>query len=154
MKNLSFILIFFCVTNIYASKHKKVIFIVGPAGSGKTTAAAAIKNTHAHIAHYSIGNLLREEAKKGTPLAALIATHLAQATIVPLPVGMQVIRNALAQESCSAVLIDGFPPTLEYIQAFENFMAEDPTVTLAGTIEIMVSEACARERVVGRNRPG
>ncbi len=69
MKYTISILLILCVNAgaLDSSGIKKVFFIVGPVGSGKTTVADLIKNKHKDIIeHYSVGNLLRLEAQKDT----------------------------------------------------------------------------------------
>ena len=132
---------------------KKIIFIVGPAGSGKTTAATAFATEHPELcAHYSVGNLLREEAKNETELGLLIRGILERAEIAPLEVGMRVVENALTAESKSLILVDGFPPTVEYMDAFEQLMNKNATIKLLGAIALEVNREVAEERVLGRSR--
>ena len=132
---------------------QKVIFVVGPAGSGKTTAATAY--THEHVqdcAHYSVGNLLREQAKNETEFGLLIRGILERAEIVPLKIGMQVVEDAIMADSKPIIIIDGFPPTLEYMDAFEQMLESKPTLALVGVISIDVDPEIAQERVSGRLR--
>ena len=132
---------------------KKIIFIVGPAGSGKTTAATAFAAENApSCAHYSVGNLLRQEAKNETELGILIRGILERADIVPLEVGMRVVENALNADSKELILIDGFPPTVEYMDAFEQLMSKNTSIELLGAIALEVSKEVAEERVLGRSR--
>lgn len=146
-----------CVINSFGFStefiSKKVIFVVGPAGSGKTTAATAYAYEHnQQCAHYSVGSLLREQAKNETELGLLIRGILERAEIVPLKIGMQVVEDALMADSKSIILIDGFPPTLEYMDAFEEMLKSKPGITLVGAISITVDSEIAEERVLGRLR--
>lgn len=132
---------------------KKIIFIVGPAGSGKTTVATAYANEHSQeCAHYSVGNLLREQAKYETELGLLIRGILERSEIVPLEIGMRVVENALTSESKSLILVDGFPPTVEYMDAFEQLMIKNTSIILLGAIALEVNKEVAEERVLGRSR--
>jgi adenylate kinase family enzyme len=132
---------------------KKIIFIVGPAGSGKTTAATTFATEHSELyAHYSVGNLLREEAKNETELGSMIRSILERAEIVPLQVGMRVVENALTREPKALILVDGFPPTVEYMDAFEELMDKNARIKLLGAIALEVDKEIAQERVLGRSR--
>ncbi len=143
----------FNVTAFQSPEIKKIFFIIGPPGSGKTSAADAIKNKYNdQIAHYSAGNLLREEAKKDTERGRLIKSLISQAQIVPLEIGMDVIGRAVLETSKPIILLDGFPPTFEYATAFQDFVKQNPNIQLIGAIEIFVSMAVAAKRVLQRNR--
>lgn len=132
---------------------KKIIFVVGPAGSGKTTAAAAFATENSqYCAHYSIGNLLREKAKEQSDLGVLIKGYLDRADIVPLEVGMRVVEHALLSESKFLILIDGFPPTNEYMDAFEALLTAHERIKLLGAITFEIDQNVAEERVLGRCR--
>jgi flagellar biosynthesis GTPase FlhF len=55
---------------------KKVIFVVGPAGSGKTTAAPAYMHEYTQdCAHYSVGNLQMLKAKPSIALVGVISNR-------------------------------------------------------------------------------
>lgn len=150
---LSLVLIVFEVGAMSPTSEKKVFFIVGPAGSGKTTIADLVKNKHRSlIDHYSVGNLLREEAKIDTKRGRMIKDMLAQAIIMPIEIGMDVVSRAIKESSKTIILLDGFPPTLEYAIAFENLTKQNCSVKLVGAIEVFVEEEVAAERVLNRNR--
>ncbi len=132
---------------------KKIIFVVGPAGSGKTTLSTAFATeNYKYCAHYSIGNLLREKAKEKSDLGVLIKGYLDLSDIVPLEVGMRVVEDALLSESKPLILIDGFPPTIEYMKAFEALMIAHERIKLLGAIAFEIDQNVAEERVLGRCR--
>ncbi len=142
-----FTLHFFCLSNT-----KKIFFIIGPSGSGKTTVAGHIKNLHSNtIAHYSVGQLLREEALKDTSDAKIIRDFLSQAKIVPIPLNISVIEKAILNEEKSIILVD-LHPTLEYLVAFEQFVSKHSHIKIRGAIEIIVEQDEAEKRVLGRQR--
>ncbi len=132
---------------------KKVFFIVGPAGSGKTTIAELIQKRNSdQVAHFSVGNLLRIEAQKDTERGRMIKQIVDNAQIVPLGVGMDVVKRALQETSKHIILLDGFPPTFEYAIAFQELAKQDHAIKLIGAIEIFLEEDIAKERVLKRNR--
>lgn len=150
---LLLLIYFFTSSGMVSPDIKKVFFVVGPPGSGKTTIAASIKNKHSDlIAHYSVGNLLREEAKQDTDRGHMIMQMIERAQIVPLEVGMDVVSRAIQQSSKQIILLDGFPPTFEYALEFEKLTKRDSSVKLMGAIEILVNEDVAAERVLKRSR--
>jgi adenylate kinase len=139
--------------NAMQSSNKQVYFIVGPAGSGKTTVADAVRSKHRDsIEHYSVGNLLRAEGQKDTERGRLIKQIVDNAQIVPLEIGMDVVSRAIQESSKGIILFDGFPPTFEYAIAFDNLTKNDSSIKLLGALEIFVDQQVAEDRVLKRNR--
>lgn len=132
---------------------KKLFLIIGAPGSGKTTDAEIIAKKHSDlIAHYSTGDLLREEVKKGTPLGATIASFIDNGQLVPLEIVMDTIKNAILNSDKEVIIIDGFPRSVEQMEALDKMLQENPSIKLEAVIEVVVSEETARERVLGRAR--
>ncbi len=158
--NTSKLILFFlstCIANFCLcmdhARLKKIIFVVGPAGSGKTTASTAFaQENNKYCGHYSVGNLLREKAQDETELGKLIKGMLDRADIVPLEVGMRVVEDAIASETKSLLLIDGFPPTRAYMDAFEQLMRKNSNIKLLGVIAFEIDQDTAEQRVLGRCR--
>lgn len=65
---------------------------------------------------------------------------------------MRVVENALTREPKTLILVDGFPPTIEYMDAFEQLMNENASIRLLGAIALEVNKEIAQERVLGRSR--
>lgn len=132
---------------------KQLFLIIGAPGSGKTTDAQAIAKRNADtIVHYSTGDLLREEVASGSDQGKIIGDIIAKGNLVPLDIVVQTIVNALANAPKDIVLIDGYPRSVEQMQALHNKLAEQSNVKLAKVIEVAVSEQVAKDRVLGRAR--
>ncbi|NDJ27839.1 adenylate kinase [Campylobacter sp. MIT 12-8780] len=131
---------------------KELFLIIGAPGSGKTTDASIIAQDDEQITHYSTGDLLREEVAKQTELGKLIDSFISKGNLVPLEVVVNTILSALKAAPTPIILIDGYPRSVEQMQAFETELEKHKEVKLKGVIEIAVSEAVAKERVLGRAR--
>ncbi|SMC09545.1 adenylate kinase [Nitratiruptor tergarcus] len=132
---------------------KKLFLIIGAPGSGKTTDAELVaKRNSDKIIHYSTGELLRAEIAKGTPLGATIASYVDNGKLVPLEIVMDTIKNAILSSDKDIIIIDGFPRSVEQMEALDAMLTQSPDITLKAVIEIVVSEETARERVLGRAR--
>ncbi len=132
---------------------KKLFLIIGAPGSGKTTDAQIIAKRNGDlVAHYSTGELLREEVKKGTALGATIASYIDNGKLVPLEIVIDTIVNAIKDSDKDIILIDGFPRSVEQMKALDEILAKNPDIKLEAVIEVVVSEETAKERVLGRAR--
>ncbi|WP_200763891.1 adenylate kinase [Nitrosophilus alvini] len=132
---------------------KKLFLIIGAPGSGKTTDANLIaKRNEELIAHYSTGELLREEMAKGTQLGALIGSFVNEGKLVPLDIVIDTIVSAIKNSDKDIILIDGFPRSVEQMKALDEILKKEPDIKLEAVIEVEVSEETAKERVLGRAR--
>lgn len=132
---------------------KKLFLIIGAPGSGKTTDAQIIaKNNSDLIKHYSTGDLLREEVAKETPLGKTIDKYTSKGNLVPLEIVVDTIVNALKNSPKDIILIDGYPRSVEQMEALDKVLNAQNEIALISVIEVEVSESVAFERVIGRAR--
>ena len=132
-------------------KNKKLFLIIGAPGSGKTTDASIIAEKHADkIVHYSTGDMLREEVSSGSPLGKEIESYISKGALVPLDIIVNTIVSAISNAPVDNVLIDGYPRSTEQMIAFDDLVSEEDNIELASVIEVRVSEAVAKERILGR----
>jgi adenylate kinase len=59
---------------------------------------------------------------------------------------MSAVKNAPVPN----VIIDGYPRSVEQMKALDEILATEENIILASVIEVRVSEAVARERILGR----
>ncbi|GAA7564552.1 adenylate kinase [Helicobacter pylori] len=127
--------------------------IIGAPGSGKTTDAELIaKNNSEKIAHFSTGDLLRAESAKKTKRGLLIEKFTSQGELVPLEIVVETILSAIKSSDKVIILIDGYPRSVEQMQALDKELSAQNEVVLKSVIEVKVSENTAKERVLGRSR--
>nr|WP_315013929.1 adenylate kinase [uncultured Campylobacter sp.] len=131
---------------------KKLFLIIGAPGSGKTTDASLIAQEDAKFAHFSTGDLLRTEVASGSELGKLIDGFISKGNLVPLDVVVNAIVSAIKSTDKSNVIIDGYPRSVEQMTELDKVLAAQNEIALKGVIEVDVSEAVARERVLGRAR--
>ncbi|PAF53359.1 adenylate kinase [Helicobacter sp. 13S00482-2] len=132
---------------------KKLFLIIGAPGSGKTTDAELIaKNCSDKIAHYSTGDLLRAEVASGSEQGKLIESFTSKGNLVPLDIVVSTIIAAIKSTTKEVILIDGYPRSVEQMEALDNELKSQSDVSLVSVIEVNVSESVARDRVLGRAR--
>lgn len=131
---------------------KKLFLIIGAPGSGKTTDAELIASTHEHISHYSTGDMLRAEVASGSQRGEELNSYMSKGNIVPIAIVIETIVHAIKSAPTDVVLIDGYPRSVEQMHALDSFLTKENSVRLENVIEVQVSEATARDRVLGRAR--
>ena len=132
---------------------KKLFLIIGAPGSGKTTDAELIaKKNQDSIRHYSTGDLLRAEVAKESKLGKTIDSFVSRGNLVPLGIVIDTIVGAIKESDKDVILIDGFPRSVEQMEALDKILCEQKEIKLLSVIEVEVSEEVAKERVLGRAR--
>ena len=132
---------------------KKLFLVIGAPGSGKTTDAEVIaEKNDGPITHYSTGDMLRAEAASGSERGALIKSRIDNGELVPVEIAAETIISAIKNAPTEAVLIDGYPRSVEQMEMLDRFLRQEHGIVLQSVIEIVVSELIARERVLGRAR--
>jgi len=130
---------------------KKLFLVIGAPGSGKTTDASIIAEKHADtIVHYSTGDMLRAEVASGSDLGQEIESYISRGALVPLGIIVDTIMSAIKQAPVDNVIIDGYPRSIEQMKALDEILSSQEEIELISVIEVRVSEAVARERILGR----
>ena len=94
------------------------IILLGPPGAGKGTQCANIVRDFG-FTHLSAGDLLRAHMKSGSEDGNMVAEMIKNGQIVPSVVTVRLLLDAMADSGKSRFLIDGFPRSLENLEAFE-----------------------------------
>ena len=131
---------------------KKLFLIIGAPGSGKTTDAELIAKQHDEITHYSTGDMLRAEVASGSELGSEINNYISKGLIVPIKIAIETIVNAIKNAPTDIIIIDGYPRSMEQLNALDDYLNSDSSLELCSVIEVSVSEKTARDRVLGRAR--
>ncbi|MDQ1264358.1 MAG: adenylate kinase [Campylobacterota bacterium] len=131
---------------------KKLFLIIGAPGSGKTTDAELIAKQNSEITHYSTGDMLRAEVASGSALGAEIESYISKGLIVPIKIAIETIVSAIKNAPTSIIIIDGYPRSMEQLNALDDYLKTDSSLELCSVMEVYVSEDIARDRVLGRSR--
>lgn len=131
---------------------KKLFLIIGAPGSGKTTDAEIIAKNNLNITHYSTGDMLRSEVSSGSKLGLEINNYISKGLIVPIKIAIETIVTAIKNAPTDIIIIDGYPRSMEQLNALDDHLSSDSLLELVSVIEVSVSEGTARDRVLGRAR--
>jgi adenylate kinase len=131
---------------------KKLFLIIGAPGSGKTTDAELIAQNHENITHYSTGDMLRSEVQSGSDAGKEIDKYISNGLIVPIEIAIKTITNAIKNAPTEVIIIDGYPRSMEQLNALDEYLKLDSSLKLINVIEVKVSEETAKDRVLGRAR--
>ncbi len=131
---------------------KKLFLIIGAPGSGKTTDAELIAEQNDEITHYSTGDMLRAEVASGSEIGVELNSYMSKGLIVPIEIAIKTITNAIKNAPTDIIIIDGYPRSMEQLNALDAYLHGDSSLELTSVIEVHVSEETARDRVLGRAR--
>ena len=134
-------------------KIKSLILIIGAPGSGKTTDADIIaKKNSDNMAHFSTGELLRQEVSSGSKLGEIINKKISAGNLVPVNIAVETILKAINSSDKNIIIIDGFPRSVEQMMELEKELLSNKNIKLSMVFEVQVSIETAKRRVLGRSR--
>ena len=90
----------------------RTVFVTGGPGSGKGTQCAVLVK-ELKYEHTSIGDLMRNEIKQGTPDGLAVEAIVKSGNLVPKEMTVDLLLKTLAKLKARTVLIDGFPRSTE-----------------------------------------
>lgn len=128
---------------------KKLIFMIGAPGSGKSTYSDKIHAMHAEeIESIHIGEILRDEMEQGTTMGKIVKQYVEKGDLVPGDVILYEVFAHIKKASKDIVLMDGFPRGLNQMKILGDTLANDKEIELISVIELKVSREVARERLL------
>ena len=128
------------------------LLLVGAPGSGKGTQSTALASLYG-VEHISSGEVLRVEARAGTPLGREVAAFQRRGDLVPDQIVLNLLIPVVAAATArGGYILDGFPRTVS--QAMEAFdVARRLDLTLDAAVYLNVPEPVLFQRLMSRARP-
>ena len=121
------------------------LLIVGPPGAGKGTQAVRVAE-ELSIPAISTGDIFRANVSGQTELGVLAKSYMDKGEYVPDSVTNDMVRSRLAEaDAQDGFLLDGYPRTLDQVEALDG-MLEEPGTSLDAVLLLVVET----EEVVGR----
>ena len=125
------------------------VVFTGAPGCGKGTQARILKEK-ADICHLSTGEMLREEAKKDTPLGRDLKAALDRGEFATDEMIIKMVSSRIDEKDCkNGFILDGFPRTLPQAEVLESIL-RDKGIILDRVVEIQVPDEIIMERILGR----
>ena len=129
------------------------LLLLAPPGAGKGTQGERLA-VWSGARHIAAGDLLRAEARGGSPLGQEIAACQARGDLVPDQVVLDVLTPAVVEAAASGgYILDGFPRTLPQAIAAAEFAA-GLGVTLDAAVYLHAPESVLTQRLLGRAGQG
>ena len=91
---------------------KKIIFILGPAGSGKSTQAEILSKSLGYK-HIVESDLLKREVAKKTKLGRELDKEMKQGILVSFEITCDLLFNEINNSKVDKIIVDGFPRELD-----------------------------------------
>ena len=128
----------------------KLLLLAAP-GGGKGTQGERLASLYA-VQHISSGDVLRAEARAGTPVGRKVAGYQRRGDLVPDQIVFGLLIPAVAAAAArGGYILDGFPRTVpQAVQAFD--VARRLDFTLDATVYLNVPEPVLLQRLLGRAR--
>ncbi|XP_027624813.1 adenylate kinase isoenzyme 1-like isoform X2 [Tupaia chinensis] len=119
---------------------------MGGPGCGKGTQCRNIASKYG-FCHVGLGQLLRQEAQRGTRRGRQIRDIMLQGLLVPTGIILDMVSdNMLSRPESRGFLIDGFPRELKQAKEFERLVGRAPNMVIVFdcSMETMVRRALRR----------
>jgi adenylate kinase len=129
------------------------LLLLAPPGAGKGTQGERLAG-RLGVQHVSAGELLRAEARAGTPAGREVAAYQQRGDLVPDPIVFDVLTPVVvAAVARGGYILDGFPRTLTQATAAATLGAQ-LGLTLHAVVHLYAQEAVLVQRLLGRAGQG
>lgn len=126
----------------------RLVFL-GPPGAGKGTQAKTLADQHGWP-HLSSGDILRAEAKAGSPLGKKASSFMEAGKLVPDDLIVDLMVDRVTRPDCrNGFLLDGFPRTAPQAEALDTALG-GRKVALDAVIYFACGDAAVLQRITGR----
>jgi len=129
----------------------KVILLVGPPGSGKTTQAKALAKKYG-IPAFSMADLLKKEMGKKDSVSKSLAAAVASGDVLPDDAATDLIRLRLFRADLrKGFILDGYPSTAGQAKSLDR-MLQDQRLPKAVVVVLDAPDDVIRKRMTSRGR--
>jgi len=129
---------------------KRIIFILGPAGSGKSTQASLIAKK---LGYKQIieSDLLKEEVKKGTKLGLELDKEMNKGLLVPFVITCDLLFNKINKLKSNKIIVDGFPREINQAITLDYYIYKQKD-EIEAVIYVDTSKETCIKRLLARKR--
>jgi adenylate kinase len=125
------------------------LLLIGPPGAGKGTQGTRLSE-ELGVEHIAVGDLLRAEVSRGTPLGRRVEECLSSGELVSDELIADVLKPALVEANeRGGFILDGFPRTLEQAEIADE-LGRRRGVPLDAVVYLDVAESELRRRLLAR----
>src|SRR3974377_609103 len=131
----------------------KVILLVGPPGSGKTTQAKFLSKKYG-IPAFSMADLLKKEMSSGKKdnVSKAMAAAIARGEVLPDEKAAALVRQRLLRADIhKGFILDGFPSTAGQAKALDRIL-QDEQLPKAIVVVLDAPDDVIRKRMLSRGR--
>jgi adenylate kinase len=123
--------------------------LLGPPGAGKGTQAVWMHGEFG-IPHISTGDILRDQASRGTALGLEAKRYMDEGDLVPDAIVVEMVIARLREsDAAQGFILDGYPRTLEQAQALDRALTEGG-IELTAVLDMVVDRSVILERLKAR----
>ena len=135
-----------------AQQPEKVIILVGPPGSGKTTQAGLLSKKYG-IPAISMADLLKKEmAARKDAISRALAPSIASGEVLPDEAAANLIRQRLLRgDHKKGFILDGFPATAGQAKDLDRILQEEQ-LPKAVVVVLDAPDDVIRKRMLARRR--
>lgn len=121
------------------------LILLGAPGSGKGTQASRLSG-YFKIKKISLGDILREEVKKGTDLGKKVITYMGKGLLVPDEIVSLLVEQSVDN---SGFVLDGYPRNLNQARSLDTIL-EKKNFNLEAVVYLKVDKEIVIKRLSGR----
>ncbi len=128
-----------------SSSNRYLIVLLGPPGGGKGTQAKKLVEVFG-MRHVSVGDMLREEVKKGSELGNRVKVIMAAGELVSDELVGQIVGSLIREKTGETILLDGYPRNTVQAEFLDSITDGESVYA----VNISVEEGQVIRRLSGR----
>lgn len=126
------------------NKKQTVVVMLGPPGSGKGTQAVELSKNLGLI-HISVGDLFRDNIKRGTELGKLAESYTKKGELVPDDVTIKMLENRVKEADCkNGYVLDGSSRTLTQAKSLDAMLKKTQAKVVVLSLDVSDNELIRR----------